>query len=839
MNIRGTIKHRHLLLASCAAIAAPSFVVNQEALAQQQAQAGALEEIVVSARRREEQLQDVPISIQALDNAQMEMRGIEQGSDLNVMIPNLSMGNSFVDTASLLTLRGIPNVGLYVDGIWQESAGFFQGNIVGIERVEVLRGPQGTLFGRNTNGGAIQYITTEPAPEFGSEVQLTVASDGRKDVSGSIDIPVSDNLFTKIVAASLNSDGWMKSNSVPDRAYGGRDDTYFRGDVLWRPSSDFEARFTANFSDVSRPTPRQVRWSTQGLTPGGNETIMGEHFRQTVYNVAALNPDYGPYDFWEGEFPQGTNRFPIFLEPELHDPEWPGATIGKFETRADIPLDLNTNDIDQYTMTLTWDISSSLRLTSLSAYRTHRTDGLTDFFATELGFVITDNRINKNTLYSEELHLEGSLFEGAVDFLLGGYYQHERQQNRHYRWGMEEFFIPNENRQPVPDEELISFVNAWGQAKGDPILADWSPVNFYDGGLIERNIPGRTQVTDNVTKEYALFGEATWGITERLDLTAGVRLAWNDGTERTREAIGAFREFRSPGISGHRGYGPGPIWGDGPIVREEDDFLTTDAVITPVFSAAYRWNNNIMTYLRYAEGFTRGEVNFDEELQREIVLDPEEVTNYELGLRSDWLGGSLRFNLNAYWMVWRGIRVTKQFPTPEGDLILTTVSGGKGRARGFESEIVIQPTSAWQIDGGVAMNDTEYVRVTEESPLTADTPWGFAPKWNFNVGTQYTVALGGDAGTVTVRGDVGYTSSFQMDPAVQRQAPEPEDGYALVNARVEYTAPSENWTLAFFGRNLMNKRYITGGIDAGQLWGIQFLNIGQKRELGARLSVNF
>lgn len=798
-----------------------------------QAQGGALEEVVVTARRREEQLQDVPISIQAMTNEDLEMRGIESGADLNVMVPNLSLGNDFTNVGTAITLRGIPNVGIYVDGIWQQSAGFFQNSIIGIERVEVMRGPQGTLFGRNTNGGAVQYTTTPPAEQFDAAVNLTMGSYDRQDVSMSVDIPINDRLFTKWTGASLNSAGWMKSVAVPDRAYGGRDDRMIRGDILWRPTDRFEARFTANVSETTASPARQIRWSTAGLPPG-----VKEHFRQTAYNVAMLNPDYGPYDFWDGPLPEGTNRFPIrAFTAQTHDPEHPNALTGKFENHSTAPLDGNQFEIDQYTLTALWNFADDMSLRSLTAYREQFTRGLSDFFASEIVYALTDNRLAHNELFSQEFHLEGRARRGTIDYLVGLYYAEEQNQFRHYRWGMSEFFVPDENGDPVPDEELISFVNAWGAANGDDFLATWRPVYFFDGGKADRRIPGRTTIADDVTQEYAAFGEASWYPTDRLSVTGGVRLSWNDGVERTRAATEAFRDYEAPIISGGRGYGPGDPFA-GPIVREEDDFLTTDAVVTPVFSVSYDWNPQLMTYFRYAEGFTRGEENFDDQLQRTIVLDPEVVHNYEIGMRSDWLNGTLRFNMTVYRMIWDGLRVTKQFPTPEGDLILATVSGGKARAQGHESELIYSPGNAWRINFGFAMNDTTYLEVGEESPLTPDTPWGFAPKYNANLGVQYDLFLRNDA-DLTIRGDIGYTSEFQMDPAVQRQAPQPESGYSLLNARLRYTAPDDSWSVSVFGRNLTDERYIVGGIDAGQLWGIQFLEIGQRRTFGVELNLDF
>ncbi|MFN0002723.1 MAG: TonB-dependent receptor plug domain-containing protein, partial [Pseudohongiellaceae bacterium] len=151
----------------------PAFCLTTEASAQAPAAARAravpIEEIMVSARRREESSQDIPISVSAFTGEEMKLRNMETGRDIAIMVPNLVIGaGGLGQQDSSLRIRGVPGVGVYLDGIWQGSRGVMQANLVEMQRVEVLRGPQGTLFGRNTNGGAIQYISERPSSEFGA-----------------------------------------------------------------------------------------------------------------------------------------------------------------------------------------------------------------------------------------------------------------------------------------------------------------------------------------------------------------------------------------------------------------------------------------------------------------------------------------------------------------------------------------------------------------------------------------------------------------------------------------------------------------------------------------------
>src|SRR5688572_6716873 len=154
---------------------------------------GSLEEVMVMARRREESLQEVPIAISALSTEDLEMRGIDSTEGLNRMVPNVVIAstNFFGRQSGSFRMRGLPNVGIYVDGIAYNSGAGTLMNIVEVERVEVLRGPQGTLFGKNVIGGAIQYITQKPKEVFGARVKSSIGSYDRFDVTANIDIPLS------------------------------------------------------------------------------------------------------------------------------------------------------------------------------------------------------------------------------------------------------------------------------------------------------------------------------------------------------------------------------------------------------------------------------------------------------------------------------------------------------------------------------------------------------------------------------------------------------------------------------------------------------------------------
>jgi len=231
-----------------------------------------LEEIVVTATRREQNLQEVPISIVAISGDNLEMRGIDNLEEVSQGVPNvLVTGGGGGTGGTNFRMRGIPNVGTYIDGVWQVgTAGFLTQEFVDIDRIEVLRGPQGTMFGRDSTGGALRIWTKRPGEEFGGNITATTGSFDRRDVKASLDLPLGDNLRTKWTGASLNRDGYIYSKTTGEYG-GGIDQEVFRGDMSGRPPrSSTSASTISPTATRSRnracKTPCSARTTTRART---------------------------------------------------------------------------------------------------------------------------------------------------------------------------------------------------------------------------------------------------------------------------------------------------------------------------------------------------------------------------------------------------------------------------------------------------------------------------------------------------------------------------------------------------------------------------------------------
>src|SRR6185503_5588489 len=397
-----------------AALAAQAFLIAAGAAAQQ----GGLEEIVVTATRRETNLQDVPISVIAITGDDLVMRGVDSVERLSATVPNLNIiGGLAGPGTTSFTVRGIPRVGTYIDGIWQVGTnGLLTRQLVDLDRVEVLRGPQGTLYGRDSTCGAIRIVTKKPGDEFGGQVSATIGDLSRRDVNASIDLPITDKLRTKWTAASLSRDGYIQSLTV-DRKYGGLDEQVLRGDVLWLPTEKLSFRFNYQRDDSttseariqSAVFPSLSQTFGIGAAPGAVRLAAGII---QLYTLAG---------------------HPITAQTEQAG--FPGGQVGKWQSKSEITVpDKLFNE--QLSMDINLSFGKSMNLELLTARSYQDTNLYVDWDNTEFT-VFNDIFANKLDLFSQELQLSGK--SSRVDWVTGAYYWHQASYGRNPSYSVQEF----------------------------------------------------------------------------------------------------------------------------------------------------------------------------------------------------------------------------------------------------------------------------------------------------------------------------------------------------------------------------------------------------------------
>ena len=312
------------------ALAGVSAVPFQAAMAQE-----GLEEIVVTATRREQNLQEVPISIVAITGENLEMRGLDSLEDVGQSVPNIVITGGGASTGNTsFRVRGIPNVGTYIDGVWQvNTGGFLTQELVELDRIEVLRGPQGTMFGRDSTGGALRIWTKRPSEEFGADVTATIGTLDRRDIKGTLDLPLTDKLQTKWTGASLYRDGYIRSQSTGIN-HGGIDQTVFRGDIVWTPTDNLDFRFNyqENDSQFTDPHVQDAIYDTY------------DEFRLQAavtefYGLAGLEP-YNRVTQISG---------------------YPGGQVGKWENRSNNTVP-NHYITEQLSIETNWQLTDTVKL---------------------------------------------------------------------------------------------------------------------------------------------------------------------------------------------------------------------------------------------------------------------------------------------------------------------------------------------------------------------------------------------------------------------------------------------------------------------------------------------
>jgi len=457
------------IFALSASIAAPSFAQNTE-----------LDTIIVTATKRATGLQDTPIAITAVSAAKLETQNVDNISEIASFTPNLTFDTtapvSGVSSGAIVFIRGVgqtdfqlttdPGVGTYVDGVYASRSVGGVLDVLDLERVEVLRGPQGTLFGRNTIGGAISLISKRPADEFSGKGSVTVGSRNRIDLSGVVNIPISDTLRTRISLSSRNQDGFVEG-FADDRDLGDTNRDSIRAVAEWEPSDSFIATLAVDGGQVDE---QNAASRLVGITvaPPGSPTATDLIFNRDTGGVDTVNranvPGAPTLTFLQNVGPTGVFDGQ-FLPSELD---------------ATFATGPNGTEIDNYGGSLTLEYKTDFaNFKSITAFRDTTGQFARDADASPLAVTHTNNFDYDHEQFSQELQATGET--GALKWVLGGYYFNET---------------------------------------GNDILTVTLPVLFG-------NVNNFTNI-DN--ESLAAFVQGTYSLTDALSVTGGIRYTEDEKT---------------------------------------------------------------------------------------------------------------------------------------------------------------------------------------------------------------------------------------------------------------------------------------------------------------------
>lgn len=707
-----------------------------------------LSEIVVTAERRETRLQATPIAVTALSGAAMAERGATTVSDLAGTIPNFTGQASPAggDSSGQYFIRGVgqfdfivtqePSVGLYLDGVYVGRTAGAALDLVNIERVEVLRGPQGTLFGRNTTGGAIQVVTQKPAREFGGSAEVTFGSRKRLDIRASINAPlIEDRLFANVAVASFDQEGYGRRLTTGEKV-GERDNIAGRAQLFY-DGDDVDIRFA-------------VDGSKRDVGPGQESLILVDLANPASAGVVAYNASLQAMGF----APIGTNFIP-------KDP---------LDTYSAYPAKDNY-EIYGGNLTVDWSIGPDLSLKSISAYRNLKAQASRDFDSTPYPLIqqaIDDDQ----SQISQELQLAGKAFDQRLQYVAGLFYYRERARQSQFA----DLFVPI--------------------VRTGPGAYDFAPTA---GGTALRVFNNQT------TKSYAAFAQLDYRLTDSFSLTAGLRYSRDEKDLISSFGVGVFGNVRPP-------------------AKVTDSWSN----LSPKVGVQYKPNDDVMLYASLSRGFRSGGFN-----GRSFVPAPptsfgnETIWAYEAGLKSEWLGRRLRFNLAGFYYDYKDYQgsTLDNLAVVVGNIANVALSGFE-----IESAALLFPGFRLEANLGYLHQNIKKVDPNAAVSIAPFTKLVNSPKWSGSLGAQYEADLGGK-GTLTVRGDASYRSTIWF--FLPNSPGENQKSYWLYNGRIGYREPGDKWEIQFYGLNLANKRYkVFAENEVGFGTAVTFAQYGRPREFG-------
>jgi iron complex outermembrane receptor protein len=781
-------------------------VLSGAALAQDAADSGAasagLEEIVVTAQKRAENVQEVPIAVTAVTAEALESKNISSVQGLTNITPNVTLdaGSPFSGSTSVLTayVRGIgqddfafnldPGVGVYVDGVYLARTVGANTDLLDVERIEVLKGPQGTLFGRNSIGGAISIVTRDPSNEYGGRAEVRTGRYNAMELRGIVDLPIAANkLLSSLSFSSVKKDGYVKRipyptaglatdppNAYPRAGYasstteGGENQWTLRGKLLWKGDAGTRVTVSGDYQKVDQSG--MANTLLRVLSNNGAPSYPGELFG-SAYNLCINVPN---------------NFLPSGIGSNIQALCGVRGTIGTSFGNANVDADPNndrptfdnrfiSSDKDKtyatgpsFSQVKNWGLAAivdqplgdDVNLKSITAYRELDWLAAMDVDGTPITIVEPGFQMHQEQ-FSEELQLSGKAFTNRLDYVLGAYYFEERGNLHDY--------VPFGGGLLQVDGNNTFDTDAW---------AVFTHLNYRLSDLFSVTVGGRYT---KETKRFEGFQRDPNGFLYKLVL--GKQLV--DITEADRIALG-FPDPNDP----LRFYPPG---------ENEKSFSN----FSPRVGFEVHPTQDVMIYASYSQGYKTGGWTTRLSAPESTAPDfaEEKADSYELGMKSEMLDHHLRANLAGFYTLYKGIQLTQT-----NGISPTTRNAGDATIYGVEGEMQAVVSDAFLLSGSVGYVHDEYTRKLPGT--TAGDRLPKTPRLKLNLSPRYTVHVGNDASIVT-NVDYTYTSSLfnntENTPELER------DAVSMLNASLTYQAHSDAWSLTAGGTNLLNERYLTTG----------------------------
>ena len=760
-----------------------------------------LEEVVVTAQFREQNVQDTPLAITAISGDTLEMRSQYSVEEIAAQAPNVNLvaGGAYAGNALVAFIRGVgqvdfipalePGIGIYVDDVYYSSITGGILELMDLERVEVLRGPQGTLAGKNSVGGAIKLYTKKPSGEQDGFAEIGYGNYDAIKVRGATNFTlIEDKLWGRISGVSNSRDGYVKNLDYgcthPDSGVfpgnqgagcvvdteGGIDYTAGRLALRWMPSDDLDINLGFNFIDEdSEPAPN-IPWRVSGtLAPVFDTAGVGVPF--TLWdNRAGLPTSYGGQPYSGFGDPTGPGCLYIAYGPNSCDPNSPNDMYVNYATYSDprtgiIIKNDRTLEAMDITLSVDWQISEDMSLDSITAYRSVESgwgqdqDGSWAPLSQLYQFVDQEQ-------FSQEFRLNFKTGDFA-DTTAGVFY--------------------HETEAPVTGRINLNYV-------GMDFIHGPDPVD---------------------TTTWAVFANTTVFLTEQLELNAGIRYS-DDEKDYT------FRRHNPNGSEIDACVGPPGTPGNPPncviFGVSDQSSLFEDDRLDYRLALTYAFNDDMMGYVSWSTGYKGGGVNPRPFYSVQVVpVNPEELETLEVGMKMDLMDNRVRVNaavfMNDYTDIQLQFLQCPQFGPQYQAPCLATLNAGDADVQGFELEIDAAITDNFSIDGSFSYLDFEWETVSANSDVDPNGITPYTPEVTWSIGAQYLFETA--MGNIFARVDANYQDETWSES--NNAASTYLEDRTLVNASLAFTTPDEKWRAKVEVKNLTEEEFFMHSQSGGSL----------------------
>jgi len=787
-----------------AALMAPELARAQEATS--------LDDVIVTAQRREQSLQEVPITVNVVTAAKLEALAADDMGDISAFVPGLSVSNTS-PTQARYNIRGVstsdfgvgtdPAVGVYVDGVYAARSGAALLAFSDVARIEVLKGPQGTLFGRNSAAGAVSITTNKPSDELEARLGVRLGEYDKRRFEGLINLPINDTMALRVNALVNRRDGWL-IDSATGEDYDREDNWAARAALRW---------------DVTPRTQAILSWSHDEIDQDARPAI-------GVAPIPAA-PGLPPY------------------------PSDPADYTNPFEQRVfnDVIDNHETRRLDEGVLTITHAFGD-IDFTSLTSVRQFTTENREDEDGTNRPDLYFDtNNREKNRSWYQEFRLAGET--GVFNWIAGASYYSENAKQRSDTYATTDTINTIlTNAAGMPLFSLADMILGMASIPASTLGHSWQEDMINEGDF----------------DATAVFADVIWTATDRLNLTFGLRYTHDKKTFQwlndRRVAPELDAVLNDPTInfvlSSNMGPGLDYLYADyvfdlsglagvqcdnGVTVQEGVTCELSDSWsdLSPRFVADYHLTDDAMIFFSYAKGYKAGGFNSVEVASR---FDNEDVQNFEIGLKSD-LGSKARLNISAFQYDYDG-KQSIRLETPAGSSVPQyLIETSDDTAWGVDMQLDLKPMDGLNLFANAQYIDATYNRkITDEGDL-AGQPTG-EPLWSASAGVSYRHDLA-DMGSLDMQlvhayrgeGRCNKTSTGQGS-CLQTPWFDPSEAQNRTDLRLYWRNANERYQVGFYVNNLFDNQYVTGvnNITATTL-GTPFVNLTEPRMWGVDLTYTY